>query len=408
MGNVESHPSSNGVNKLAARMRKLFLGFLVFQILSLIVLLFSIEFTTYREKNNLAKSISQSLANDLFIKNYRRISEVLNVSVNSDFLKIEFRDFSAKRDMIVSGHGSSTLPISIIIPVYFDANRTTKIGELSFYYDPMSALLEISIAWVALLFVSGILLHRFRSTLLREYFYEFEIAKAKEKALVATKVAHDIRSPLTALNALMLPSVDLNLNENREVIRNVSSRINGIAENLLEDLKPINIHHTDLVTSNLGVLPLFRKSIVNLIEEKKLEYSGNTGISLSFRDNTIADVKIQSNFDANQLKRILSNLINNSVEAVESDGSIFVELVASETDVIVSVIDFGKGMSDEVQSRLGNGLVTFGKETSSRSGSGIGVFSAAQYLSTVGGKMKIESKLGVGTKVSLIFPILKG
>src|SRR5262249_24085192 len=109
-------------------------------------------------------------------------------------------------------------------------------------------------------------------------------------------------------------------------------------------------------------------------------------------------------------KRLMSNLINNSFEALQSDGIVEVEAVEgigseaglsdSSQWLTIKIRDNGIGIPPHILSRLGRHFVTYGKEGTS-SGSGIGVYSAQRWLESWGGNLKIESKFGAGATVTL-------
>ncbi|MCB0419187.1 MAG: ATP-binding protein, partial [Bdellovibrionales bacterium] len=101
------------------------------------------------------------------------------------------------------------------------------------------------------------------------------------------------------------------------------------------------------------------------------------------------------------LLRVLSNLIDNAVEALDRSGNIEVSgRVASGTESIISIRDSGKGIPEGLLPHLMQKGATFGK----KHGSGLGLFHARETLEKNGGSIEITSELGKGTVVSIAFP----
>jgi signal transduction histidine kinase len=100
---------------------------------------------------------------------------------------------------------------------------------------------------------------------------------------------------------------------------------------------------------------------------------------------------------------VVSNLINNAIEASPAKSSILVIVrLAEDQSLILSVMDQGKGIPEEDLKKLGNYGFTRGKAK----GSGIGLSSAKEFLSELGANLEIDSMLDVGTTVSMRFPRL--
>ena len=85
-----------------------------------------------------------------------------------------------------------------------------------------------------------------------------------------------------------------------------------------------------------------------------------------------------------------------------SGGNITLGLQLEGRSAAIVVIDSGIGISPELLSKLGTEKISFGKENSA-SGAGIGVFTAKEYVESMGGQLTIQSREGEGTMVSIRF-----
>jgi signal transduction histidine kinase len=222
---------------------------------------------------------------------------------------------------------------------------------------------------------------------------------------LASQVAHDIRSPLSALNLVASTLVDVP-EEKRLLIRNASARINDIANSLLQKRK--DAVTTESHTPKRGreqQVVMISALIDSIISEKRIEIRDRIKISLE------ADLKdsygLFSIASWSDLSRIISNLINNSIEALyENSGQVLVTVrpAAGKNQMIeILIVDNGKGIPKELLETIGQKGITLGKE-GTKSGSGLGVYQAKQILADLGGSLKISSEFGKGTSVTLYLP----
>ncbi|MGQ3888244.1 sensor histidine kinase [Legionella sp. CNM-1927-20] len=218
----------------------------------------------------------------------------------------------------------------------------------------------------------------------------------KEKAYyeirknIAEQVAHDIRSPLAAINTAVFNVTSLPENK-RVMIRNAAKRINDIANNLLIQSKN-NFIDEDTLKHNLAP-ELIYVVLDNIVAEKRYEYYKS---NISFTLNGSNDsYHCFSNIDLNSFKRILSNLINNSIEAIKSNGSIIISLTCSDTDIELIIEDNGCGISADILPKITEKGFSFNKEN----GAGLGLFYVKQYIEKLNGRMVISSKVNIGTKI---------
>ncbi len=206
---------------------------------------------------------------------------------------------------------------------------------------------------------------------------------------LATQVAHDIRSPLAALD-LAVTQVQ-NLDEQpRLIIRSAASRIRDIANDLLNRSRQEDRDQNTLIIKKEEPLTtqLLSALIESLITEKRMQFRSRLNIELElFLDASsyglFADVQPQ------ELKRVLSNLINNSVEAMSEH--VIVQLQSTNFEILEIVIkDNGKGIPAEILPKLTQRGASFGK----KEGSGLGLYHCKQSIEKWNGRLNIQSTHG--------------
>ena len=227
--------------------------------------------------------------------------------------------------------------------------------------------------------------------------YENELSNAKIQAgmiAISKQVAHDIRSPLSALNIITSTLTDVT-EEKRLLIRNSVQRINDIANDLLQKGKStqsavIGKLKNDEVPSRQNYSFLISTVLDNIVSEKRIQFREKINIHINVDLKKSFGLFVNAN--PNELARVISNLINNSVEALPSQsGNIDVLVFANpKNKICIQIKDNGSGIPKHILAKLGQAGVSHGKENS-QSGSGLGVYHAMKTIQEFGGKIIFQS-----------------
>lgn len=227
---------------------------------------------------------------------------------------------------------------------------------------------------------------------------------ARRINLLVASFAHDIKSPLSALN--IASKTDMNLPGARELVELSVSRINMISDQLLKDAKgSLEEEAETSIIKDLQRLNIKNDFIEPVINAKKIELKSRPEISLMVKSSLDETVAISG--DQIQLQRVLSNLINNSVDSIlGSSGSIVLHLSRVGDSVEILVCDNGVGIPKHILSQVGSFGYSYCK-TNTREGNGIGVYFAKKVVNECGGSLLITSEENHGTIVKLSFPIVE-
>lgn len=221
---------------------------------------------------------------------------------------------------------------------------------------------------------------------------------------ISAQVAHDIRSPLMALK-IGLENVAHIPEDAKDLISNSIIRINDIGNDLLESRRHLakeipatlssSINHTE-ESSKLGVAKL----VSQIVKEKQTIFKSNANIQL-IQENI--DPLIFVNASAKEVERILANVIQNSYDAIPSQGEIRIGTRVYSDKTVIYVIDNGIGMSQETLSSLGRRAPFLQKQKQGKHSNGLGLSHAKTYLKSIDGLLEIQSSEGLGTMVQIIF-----
>ena len=216
---------------------------------------------------------------------------------------------------------------------------------------------------------------------------------------LSTQVAHDIRSPLVALDAA-LENTSALPEKQRTIVRHSLNRIRDVANSLLErNRSRQGIAAANPDTGEQLEVRLLSSLIDPVVAEKRMQYASKPGIDIDFKP-TGESYGLFSALQPVEFGRLLSNLVNNAVEAMGDKGKVDVRLTPEDGHVLLSISDNGKGISPEVLAKLGKKGETHGKA----GGSGLGLFHARTMAESWGGNLVIDSTPGKGTAVTIKLP----
>jgi len=217
---------------------------------------------------------------------------------------------------------------------------------------------------------------------------------------LSAQIAHELRNPLAALSFQVELVSDLcrdlpagtARDEMREILTQVLKevdRLTGISEEYLvfarlpkPQLKPLAVN-------------AFLSDFCHFLEGE-LEL-GKVRLEL---DPDPSDPKVAG--DEGLLRQVMLNLVRNAREAMPEGGLLQLMCRAEASEVVVSVIDSGEGMNEDVQERLFEAFYT-----TKTHGSGLGLTVCLQILNQHGGSIVVHSSPGQGARVDLKLPALQ-
>lgn len=211
----------------------------------------------------------------------------------------------------------------------------------------------------------------------------FETDEPQNEAMdIVSQAAHDIRSPLTALNFSVHALKKQGVGEDGiDLLNQAITRINDIAEDILKKKK-----RQSAKTRGIDMLAFAQRTTA-----ESFKISLQKDILITVRSSIVDAVHAFGN--ESQLRRVMQNLIENSCDA--GAKNIWLDIDATQGVIRLVLKDDGEGISPEIENRIGEeGFTT------KVSGNGLGVFSAKKYVSSWGGSMNIRSLL-VGTEIQI-------
>jgi signal transduction histidine kinase len=215
-----------------------------------------------------------------------------------------------------------------------------------------------------------------------------------------SNVSHEIQSPLTSISgfAKVLENDQLNQEERRHylsIIEAESMRLAKLSENLLKLTSLESKHHPfELKRYRLDKQ---LRNIVLSCEPQWLEKLIEIEIDLE-------DVAIQA--DEDLMSQAWVNLIHNSIKFTPERGTLRITLKKQGNEVIIQIADTGLGIAEEDLAFIFDRFYKADKSRNrSTMGSGLGLSIVKKIINMHQGTIKVESKLGEWTKMTIQLPI---
>jgi PAS domain S-box-containing protein len=235
-------------------------------------------------------------------------------------------------------------------------------------------------------------------------------ASARAKETFLANMSHEIRTPMNAIIGMSNQLAKSNLGKEQQfylhTIQSASDNLLFIINDILDLSK---IEAGKLALEHIGFKP---QKIIGDVMQVMMYKAQEKGISFT---NSFCDSKLWPVFigDPYRLNQILLNLISNAIKFTDKGGVDMIckviEDKASSQIVKVTVSDTGIGMDESFVNQI---FDKFSQEYKSGSrkfgGTGLGMSISKDLIELMGGKIKVNSKKGEGTSISITLELIKG
>ncbi len=220
---------------------------------------------------------------------------------------------------------------------------------------------------------------------------------------VTMGMAHEIRNPLGGIRgSAQLLRQEIKNKSHQEYLNVVVSevdRIDRMVKRIMALSRPL-----DLKMSSTNI----HKVLEEILMLEKDTLTRQNGRFEQIYDPSLPYIEA----DEDQLKQVFLNIIKNAIEASRKGGKIQIVTRLSsgytvkaasspvpQKNIVIEIIDSGKGMDEETQEKL---FTPF--HTTKKKGSGLGLPISLKIIEDHNGKIKITSEKGLGTTVQVFLP----
>lgn len=231
-----------------------------------------------------------------------------------------------------------------------------------------------------------------------------ERANAAKGRFLAT-MSHELRTPLNAIigfSDMLIGEREFKLDATRR--REYARLVNESGQHLLAvvngilDMSRIESGNFEITPEPFSLGPVIA-GCCQLMALKAHE----AGIDLVHRQGASLPEIVA---DKRAVKQVLLNLVSNAIKFTRGGGRVTVSASADTQVVVISVEDTGVGIADSDLKRLGDPFFQIrGSYDRPHDGAGLGLSIVKGLVDLHGGHMKIDSRLGEGTRITVRLPI---
>lgn len=219
----------------------------------------------------------------------------------------------------------------------------------------------------------------------------------------SANVSHELKTPLTTIKGFG-EMFEVGMIDDKKDVVKYGSMIKRESERLLFLINDI-MRISELEEKRNYIFETFKiVDITNSVMEILSSVAEKRNVTIKTQ---IQDIIIKAN--EKYLQELLINLIDNSIKYNKPNGEIFLNIYEDEKNVNIIVEDTGIGITEEDRSRIFERFYRADKSHSKLiGGTGLGLSIVKHIVAYHNGNIKLESKLGVGTKIMIVLPKVIG
>jgi two-component system sensor histidine kinase KdpD len=224
------------------------------------------------------------------------------------------------------------------------------------------------------------------------------VRKGEElKSILIDALAHDLKTPLTAMEAatgmLLQPSLAVSAEQRRDLLEVVHQEVQGLKQMLAQ---AIHLARIDAKKLKLETKPLHARELINLAILSLGERAGSNQLEIDAPDN-LPLVRV----DPELLSQALKQLIDNAIKYSPSNSVITISAREADGLLSIGVRDHGQGLTELEQSHVFEKFYRGRHDRSAIQGTGMGLAIAREIVEAHGGSVAVESQMGEGSQFTI-------
>lgn len=235
---------------------------------------------------------------------------------------------------------------------------------------------------------------------------EERAALAAERRELTSSIAHDLRTPLASVRAMVEALDDRVVTDDDEVqryyatIRREIERLSRMIGDLFE------LAQIDAGALRLELRPIALQEIVTEVVDAMQAQARAAGVGLALRIESEPPVLA---LDGARIERALANLVRNAIEHTASGGSIDIRVDCIDHAANIIVADSGDGISSadlpHIWTRFYRADKSRNRADPLSDGAGLGLAITRGIIESHGGTIDVRSELGRGTEFTARLPV---
>ncbi len=227
----------------------------------------------------------------------------------------------------------------------------------------------------------------------------------KDKDSLISVIGHDLRNPMfaivVALENWLRKEPTMNDEDKHHLVEEVLKSAKTLQGEMLKLLNWAHSKQDDMVCKPQDI------DIENIVNDA-LQLSENLLKGKNIDCQKKISVSHKAYADDRMVSTVIRNVLGNAIKYTNHGGNITIEGWEDEQEMHISVRDNGVGMSEDVLAKLRSGEQTHMESTSgtnNEEGTGLGLNICKRYIKRNNGTLRVESKVGEGTCITINLPI---
>lgn len=223
----------------------------------------------------------------------------------------------------------------------------------------------------------------------------------KQQQFVAD-ASHELRTPLAVIKS----NTELLLRHPEHTIEQESIRITNVLREAMR-MKKLVVTLLTLARADASQLELQRITfnlgeVIADVVEQFIPLAENKGVQLKFSVDGVSEIEA----DKERLLQLFAILLDNALKYTSNEGTILIHCYQNANFVVIRIEDNGCGIAPEDLPHVFDRFFRGDKARSRESGgAGLGLAIADWIVKQHGGKIQLESELGLGTKIEICLPV---
>jgi signal transduction histidine kinase len=230
---------------------------------------------------------------------------------------------------------------------------------------------------------------------------ELEIASRHKSDFLAS-MSHELRTPLNAVNGF-----------SEVLLSRTAGELNELQEQYLRDILSSGEHLVELVNDILDLEKVERGQmvleprtfVVSTVVESTMamlrERASHQAVVMTLLIDDGVDL---IHADRRRFKQVVLNLVSNAVKFTPAGGSVCVHAYREGTELSITVEDTGPGVAPEDRERIFDSFQQGSRGAPKEEGTGLGLTLCRRMVELFGGRMWLDSTLGVGSTFGFCLP----
>lgn len=228
-----------------------------------------------------------------------------------------------------------------------------------------------------------------------------------EQKKFISSVSHELRTPLTTIigytdmltrRQVVDPEI---LNRSLSTINREGHRLLRLVDDLL-NVNQFDKIEFDVKKANLDLHAL----LIDVVDQMQIKSSQND-IEINYKsDENLSEIL----GDYDRLQQLFINVLHNAIKYSDKGDIIDVVSTREDGNIVVSIRDYGVGISDVEKDRIFNAFYRVDEDrarSEGEGGAGLGLYLVKQIVEKHNGTIRVDSQVGEGTNVIVTLPVIE-